>query len=50
MPESELDQRLRRGRRRRMTKLRITELSAVDRMAQEGARALIVKRDGLRLP
>lgn len=41
-----MGQQHRRGRRRRMLKFSIREISAVDRPAQEGARALLLKRDG----
>lgn len=37
---------LRQGRRRRMTKFTIDELSSVDLPAQEGARAILLKRKG----
>ena len=39
-----MDTRLRQGRRRRMTKFVINELSAVDLPAQEGATAVLMKR------
>lgn len=38
--------RYRQGRRRDMTKFRLHELSAVDVPAQEGARAVLLKRAG----
>lgn len=40
------DKKFRRGRRRRMTKWRLDEISAVDRPAQVGAKALLLKRRG----
>lgn len=41
-----MSKKLRQGKRRKMVKFRMGELSAVDVPAQEGARALIIKRGG----